>query len=239
MTTRKLDRSATARVVELAVADERDAWESAGFTVDGDLVHLGSTAVRLTGRDGLGTGITGWILAGVPDPGRPDLDGLPTLFQREAPDDEGPVGPAHPNGVTGLDHIVVFSPDLDRTIAAFDTIQLSCRRVRRAGTEDAPLQQAFFRCGPVIIEVVGPTAGSGETAEEAPATWYGLAMDAEDLDVTARLLGDGVGRIKQAVQRGRRITTFRHKSFDISTTLAAMDDHADRLAGAARPGDRT
>lgn len=231
MTTRMPDRSATARVVELAVADEREAWESAGFTVDGDLVHLDDTAVRLTGRGDLGTGITGWILAGVPDPGRPDLDGLPTLFQRDAPDDEVEPVTAHPNGVTGIDHIVVFTPDLERTIDAFREIQLSCRRIRDTGSADAPMQQAFFRCGPVIIEVVGPTEGSGESAAAAPATWYGLAMDAVNLDETAALLGDGVGRIKQAVQQGRRITTFRHRSFDISTTLAAMDDHADRLAG--------
>jgi len=230
--------AAAPRLVELRVADEPEAWRAAGFAVDGDLVHLGSTAVRLTGRSDLAKGITGWILAGVPDPGHPDLDGLPTLFQREAPDDEvGPPVP-HPNGVTGLDHIVVFTPDLDRTIAAFQAVQLSCRRIRDTGSVDTPAQQAFFRCGPVIIEVVGPTAGSGESAEEAPATWYGLAMDAEDLDATAVLLGEGVGRIKQAVQRGRRITTFRHKSFDISTTLAAMDDHADRLAVDASSGDR-
>jgi catechol 2,3-dioxygenase-like lactoylglutathione lyase family enzyme len=243
MTTRMPDRSATARVVELAVADEREAWESAGFTVDGDLVHLGTTTVRLTGRDDLGTGITGWILAGVPDPGHPDLDGLPTLFERGATDEQADVEPTaasvpHPNGVTGIDHIVVFTPDLERTIDAFRTIQLPCRRIRDTGSDDAPMQQAFFRCGPVIIEVVGPTTGSGETAEEAPATWFGLALDADDLDRVAALLGDGVGRIKPAVQRGRRITTFRHRTFDISTTLAAMDDHADRLVDPASTGDQ-
>ena len=90
------------------------------------------------------------------------------------------------------------------------------------------MQQAFFRCGPVIVEVVGPATGSGESVDEAPCTWFGLALDADDLDRTAELLGDHLGRIKPAVQHGRRIATFRHKALDISTSLAALDHHGDR-----------
>ena len=218
-----------ARLVELEIADEPAGWADAGFTVADDVVQVGTVRLRLAGRQGDrgDRGITGWTLSGV-EVADDQIDGLPT---RSRSDMVSSAPPPHPNGVIGLDHVVVLTPDLDRTIAAFEAVGLDLRRIRDTGSADAPMQQAFFRCGPVIIEVVGPTEGSGESAAAAPATWYGLAMDAVDLDETAALLGDGVGRIKQAVQQGRRITTFRHRSFDISTTLAAMDDHADRLAG--------
>lgn len=237
MSVRRPDRSTSARIVEVTVADDPSAWAAAGFRVDEDQVRVGSLAVRLTGRVDGARGITGWTLAGVLDRGEPDVDGLPTVFAATAPDDapstsgsgEPAEHPGHPNGTTGLDHVVVFTPDLERTVAAFEALQLSCRRVREAGTDDAPLRQAFFRLGSQILEVVGPTTGSGETVEEAPARWFGLAVDVADLDATATHLGPALGRTKLAMQRGRRIATLRHRDVGVSVSIAFMDDQADRV----------
>ena len=56
-----------------------------------------------------------------------ELDGLPTE-RSTAP--LGEPAPVHPNGVTGIDHVVAFSPDLDRTTAALQAAGLDLRRIR-------------------------------------------------------------------------------------------------------------
>jgi catechol 2,3-dioxygenase-like lactoylglutathione lyase family enzyme len=135
---------------------------------------------------------------------------------------------AHPNGVVGLDHVVVVTPDLERTIGACEAAGLGLRRIRDTTSYGSPMRQAFFRLGPTVLEVVSGNVGNGEPAAEAPATWFGLAVDVDDLDQTAGLLGEGLGRIKVAVQDGRRIATFKTKQFDVSVAIAAMDHRGDR-----------
>jgi catechol 2,3-dioxygenase-like lactoylglutathione lyase family enzyme len=230
MTLRRPDRSRTARVVELAVADEPSAWTDAGFALVDGVVRFGATAVRPVGSAGGRRGIVGWTLAGVLANGGADVDGLPTTFVPDVPDDDAVPATGHPNGATGLDHVVVFTPDLDRTIAAFTALQLPCLRIRDTGTAASPMQQAFFRCGPLILEVVGPRPGSEQPTDDGPASWFGLAVDVDDLEHSAERLGTALGRIKPAVQRGRRIATLRHRDLDVSIAVAFMDDHADRDA---------
>ncbi|HWJ99037.1 MAG TPA: VOC family protein [Acidimicrobiales bacterium] len=227
-------------LLELRVADDPEAWTAAGFTVDGDEVRIDPIAVRLTGRPDDGPrGITGWTVAGMAIADG-SLDGLRTDDRSEAeraaptnsspsfPPEPEPGSPVHPNGTVGLDHVVVLTPDLDRTIAACEAAGLDLRRVRETTASGSPVRQAFFKLGPVVLEVVSGDVGAGLPAADAPATFWGLAIDVADLDETAASMGEGLGRIKTAVQRGRRIATIRTQALDISTAIAAMDHHADR-----------
>jgi len=224
--TRDLGRDAV--LVELVVADPPEAWTAAGFTVQADAVRVGATTIRLTGRaNPYAKGITEWSLAGLDAGDAEDLEGLPTRFV-DRPWTEPTAPAAHPNGVTGLDHVVVSTPDLERTIEALADVGLECRRIRETTSYGSPMRQAFFHLGATVLEVVSGDTGSGLPAAEAPAAWFGLAVDVEDLDETAELLGEGLGGIKVAVQDGRRIATFRHKALGLSVAVAAMDDHADR-----------
>lgn len=230
------------RLVELQIADEPAAWASAGFTVVDRTVRIGSVDIRLTGRDAddpAVRGITGWMLGGLTTEGD-EIDGLPTDCRSEVAtsttdgDTSEGIGPAgsrqagHGNGTVGLDHVVVLTPDLERTIAAVEATGLDLRRIRETQSYGSPMRQAFFRLGPTVLEVVSGDTGTGQPATDAPATWFGLAVDVDDLDQTAAVLGDGLGSIKVAVQDGRRIATFRHQHFDISVPIAAMDHHAGR-----------
>ena len=227
----------TAALAEVAVADEPEAWRAAGFTVTDGAVRLGPTTIRLVGRGDGAKRIVGWTLAGLTRPaGAADddpIDGLPTTTGPTRPDatDPGaePGGPAHghepghANGAVGVDHVVVLSPDLDRTTAAFAPHGLGVRRIRETDTYGAPMRQAFLRLGPTLIEVVGLHEGSGKPADQDPSGWFGLALDVHDLDATAALLGDALGRVKPAVQEGRRIATLRHKQVGMSVAVAFMD----------------
>jgi hypothetical protein len=139
------------RLDELTIADEPGAWRARGFAVEGDACAVGGLRLRLTGEGERGeapTALVGWSLRGVE---ATDLDGLATTrSERAAP----AAGPAHPNGVTGLDHVVAVSADLDRTVAALRGAGLDLRRLREEPTPAGAPRQAFFHLGEAILEVV-------------------------------------------------------------------------------------
>ncbi len=201
---------------EILVGDPVDAWEAAGFAVDPDgTCRIGSVRVRLVGREG-GKRILGWSLRGAPDARLADgsLDGLPTT-----PSHAPPPEPAdHPNGALYIDHVVVLSPDLQRTAAAFEALGLTQRGARDSDTYGAPMRQLFFRLGEVILELIGQPDAAGE----GDPGFFGLALTVRDLGATAALLGSHLGDAKDAVQQGRQIATLRHREVGMSVATALM-----------------
>ncbi|RHW27508.1 glyoxalase [Nocardioides immobilis] len=203
---------------ELLVADPPEAWQAAGFVVGPDAVcRVGTVGIRLVGRD-RGTGIVGWTLRDLaPGMIAGELDGIPTT----ASDRSSSAPPSHPNGVVSVDHVVLLSPDLRRTVGALEAIDLHPRRERDGDLGGVPMRQVFFRLGEVILEVVG----SPDQATEGPATLWGVTHVVADIDATADLLGEHVGRVKDAVQPGRRIATLRHRELGMSVNTAVISPH--------------
>jgi hypothetical protein len=148
-------------------------------------------------RFGPGEGISGWSLAGAASS---LVDGLPEA----SPAPPASIAAPHPNGALVIDHLVVLTPDLERTTDALAAIEVERRRVRKVETDDGVLRQGFFRLGEVILEVV-----SHPGVETGPARFWGITFTVEDLDRCAELLGDRLGSIRDAVQPGRRIATVR------------------------------
>ena len=112
-----------------------------------------------------------------------------------------------------LDHVVAFSPDLDRTVAALEAAGLDLRRVREGPTAAGAQRQAFFRVGTPILEVIEHPPGTGAAQDlEAPARFWGLAFVVEDIDASARRLGALLGEVRDAIQPGRRIATIRREA---------------------------
>jgi hypothetical protein len=205
----------TVTVAELVVADPVAAWARAGFSVDADDVcRVGGVRIRLVGR-GSGTGIVGWSLRGLPPGDSPsDLDGIPTTSS----DELAPAPAAHPNGVLAIDHVVLLSPDLGRTVASLGGAGVAPRREREAELGGRPIRQIFFRFGDVIVEVVG----SPESEGPGPATLWGITYVVADVDTAAGSFGDHRTPVKDAVQPGRRITTIRHREFGMSVRTALI-----------------
>jgi hypothetical protein len=211
----------TVTVDELEVADPADAWARAGFSVDSDCVcRVGGVRIRLVGRD-RGTGIVGWSLRGLPSNGSfDDLDGVPTTRS-----DGIAASPAlHTNGVTAIDHVVLLSPDLGRTIESLAAIGVAPRRERDGELGGRQIRQIFFRFGEVIVEVVG----SPVTAREGASTLWGITYVVADIDATASFFGDRTAPVKAAVQPGRRITTLRHHELGMSVRSAMISAPARR-----------
>ena len=61
-----------------------------------------------------------------------------------------------------------------------------------------------------------------EPSGDGPAGFVGLAYTVADLDALPARYGEGLGRVKDAVQPGRRIATLRHRAFDMSVATAFM-----------------
>ena len=184
-----------------------DPWSTAGFAVEDAVVRAGTVRVRLAGGDA-GRGIVSWSLRDVPTV---DIDGLPGTASDAAPAEPG----EHPNGTERIDHVVVVTPDLERTTAALARAGIERRRVREVPMgEGRTLHQGFFRLGGVILEVVDgmPLDPTAEPAPGAPAAFWGLVFVVGDLDAAAARLGDRLGTPRDAVQPGQRIATFRREA---------------------------
>jgi hypothetical protein len=207
----------------LTIAGDPEAWRSIGLTVtaDGRIPLLG-TSLRLTppsiddprlrrdfgdpsheDRDANNDlGLTGWALSGLPGDVM-SIDGLHTeVVEREAP-----MHADHPLGASSLDHVVVLTPDLERTSAAIgEATGFELRRIREFGST----RQGFHRLGErgsgaLIVELVErPDIPAG------PAAFWGIVLIVDDLDAAFELIGpDRISPPKDAVQPGRHIATVR------------------------------
>ena len=196
------------------IADPPDVWRAAGFEPDGEVLEAGSVRLRLDAtREG--RGIVGWSLRGLETT---ELDGLPTTVSERAPAS----GARQPNGVTAVDHVVAFTPDLDRTVGALRAAGLDLRRLREEPTPGGAPRQAFFRVGEPVLEVVQAPEGTRIALDpDGPARLWGISFAVGDLDATVAHLGDLVGEPRDAVQPGRRIATLR-KEAGLGPAIAFM-----------------
>ena len=173
---------------ELEIADEPADWRALGFEVDDGACQVSTVRLRLVGK-GPRRGILGWTLG----------DGEPAA-----------AAAAHPNGVSRIDHVVLLSPDLDRTVDELRSQGFDLRRVREGETPGGSTRQAFFRLGEPILEVVQAPEGTSVARDpDGPARLWGLAFRVEDMDATASALGELLGAPRDAVQPGREIATLR------------------------------
>ena len=166
-------------LTEIRVAADPAAWARAGFSVLDESVSVGEVAIEFVGGDG---GIVDWTLSDE----RQDLP-----------------APAHANGVAEIDHVVMLTPSLERTVDDLEGKGIELRRIREGETGMGTYRQAFFRVGRPILEVV---------EADAPVRLWGITFTTTDIDTAAELLGDKLGRVKDAVQPGRRIATVRKEA---------------------------
>lgn len=120
--------------------------------------------------------------------------------------------------MTGLDHVVVMTDDLDRTCGAFTAaLGWQVRRERDAGRG---VRQRFFKLSNTIIEVV-----SGPHVTEPGASLWGMVVSIDDMVAWAERLGpDVTSTPKPATQPGRLISTVRSGT-GLGVPFAAMTPH--------------
>ena len=183
-------------LAELAIGDQPEAWQALGFTVEDGNLDLGGIRIRLGDEEHApGSGIVSWSLRGVNAMG--SIDGLASPVPRIL---RPPPFATHPNGATGLDHVVVATPDFNRTADAFRRAGMPLKRTREAGE----MRQGFRRMGSAIIELVySPKLNGSETH------FWGLTVVVISLKDLGERLGDRLGEIRPAVQPHRHIATLQ------------------------------
>jgi hypothetical protein len=187
---------------ELVIADEAEAWRALGFAVVGDTAAVGGVRLRFEGR-GERRGIIRWYVRRARSL---ELDGLETHASERPP----AAGAEHPNGVVAIDHVVVLTPDIDRSVEVLRGAGFDFRRLREGATPGGSVRQAFFRMGDVILELVlAPEGTSVARDPHGPARLWGISFLVRDMDATAAALGELLGAPRDAVQPGRRIATLR------------------------------
>lgn len=183
-------------IAALRIAADPAAWRAFGIPLDAaGRAVIGGVTLEVAVATGEG-GLVAWGWRGLP--AGADLDGIPVMH--------GVPQPAPRGGTLGLeaiDHVVVGTGDLDRTVEAFDRAGLDRRRVRDAGT----MRQAFYLAGPALVEVAGPAQADG-----GPARLWGVTFVSADLDAAAAACGSLLGDIRDAAQPGRRIATVRREA---------------------------
>ncbi|MBO0854792.1 MAG: VOC family protein [Nocardia sp.] len=172
-----------ALLTRLGFPGDEKYWATLGFATDGAMTRIGTISCALGvpaswGFDGIN------VDAGIL--------GIPEQLR-----DAGEPG-THPNGVTSVDHVVYWVPDLDRSVADLSAVLGTAPRRRfRPRGPDGP-EMAFYRVGEAFIEVVA--------AGHRPPALAGIAFSAPDLDATVATIraADGpIGTPKPAVQGGR------------------------------------
>jgi hypothetical protein len=202
-----------AKVESLTIAGDPELWRSLGLTVlDDGTIPLFGTSLRIVppasgvqGSDNPETGIVSWAVSGISAPSPSEsaallIDGLPTEVVDEAP----PVFASHDLAASALDHVVVLTPDLERTSAAIaEATGCELKRIREVGS----MRQGFHRIGRggLIVELV-----ERPDIPEGDADFWGLVLIVDDLDQAYSQLGpERISAPKDAVQPGRQIATIR------------------------------
>jgi hypothetical protein len=198
------------------LADEPARWEALGFAVAGQTMRLGSIRVVLAGHEA-GRGILRWSLREIAST---ELDGLPTILSQGAvPADAC----EHPNGLSAIDHVVCFTPKLDRAMEVLQAAGLDLRRIRERPTPAGAPRQAFFRLGETILEVVQEPIEAIERSgdPDGPTRFWGIALVGDDLEGAVEHMGVHASEIRPAVQYGRQIVTLK-RSAGLAIPVALM-----------------
>jgi hypothetical protein len=192
-------------LAELEIADPPERWRAIGFDVQEGNLDIGGVRLRLGGDGG---GIRSWSLNRLEAIG--SIDGLVTPAPRML---RPPPFVTHPNGATGLDHVVILTPDFERTAGALSRAGMPLKRTTE---EHGRGRQGFRRIGPAILELVDrPDLDGGH------ARFWGLVVVVISLEALAERLGELLAEIRPAVQQGRRIATLRSAA-GLSPAVAFM-----------------
>ena len=205
----------SARICELGIGGSRANWAQVGINFSHDGVFaIGEIALRI--NESLSPGMHSWVLSNI-DSAIVSIDGITTSGnvgngQSEQLDAQGFVLTP-----LGIDHVVVNTPDLERTSHALQQATgTELKRIRDAGNS---VRQGFHRLGDVIIEIVSaPSMPAGN------ASLWGFVLNVKDVNEVAAYLGpDVLSPPKPAVQKNRLIATFRG-AVGLGVPVALMSD---------------
>lgn len=177
---------------------------------------------------------TGWALANL-DPCVQCVDGIPTRSAGPLDKTSAPpiIHDPHPNGVVGVDHLVMITDDIGRSIDALDGLGL--RPLRRTDKVRKGVTQVIFRPGHTILELVCSTRTATSLPSPKSSLW-GLTLVTRDIEHTHAYLKHSTKPPWPAVQPGRQITVLKSKG--VSVAVAFISKHVKGLEGKGRDREK-
>ncbi|MGW4534223.1 VOC family protein [Nocardia sp. NPDC004340] len=169
-------------LTRLGLPGDEQSWAALGFTVTDGRFRVGQVECVL--------GEAAWGFDETH--ADPATLGVPCLESAETQS-----GAGHPNGVTIIDHVVYWVPELDSAVTDLTAVLGVPPRRRFFPRGPEGPEMAFYRVGEPFIEAV--TSGR-------PPALVGVAFMTADLDAAVaaiRAAGGSIGDPKPAVQGGR------------------------------------
>ena len=205
----------SARIGELVIGGSRANWAQVGINFSHDGVFaIGEIVLRI--NETLPPGVHSWALSNI-DSTVVSIDGISTTGNVANDRIEHNDAQGFVLTPLGIDHVVVNTPDLERTSDALhEATGAELKRIRDAGNG---VRQGFHRLGDVIIEIV-----SAPSMPPGNASLWGFVLNVADVHEVAAYLGpDVLSPPKPAVQKNRLIATFRG-AVGLGVPVALMSD---------------
>lgn len=206
------------QLLEINLSEDALPWERIGFDIltqnSTQSTHVGRTKLCFKKIDTI-EGISSVHVEGV----KQSVDSL--TFNPTTTSAGEIEAPFHPNRIVRIDHLVVTTPNPDKTTKALIEAGITLSGVRTFGNSPNQTRQSFFWLGDVILELVGPH----EVAKDGDPLFWGLALVSSDINETVNYLGDLCTPLKDAIQPGRQITTVKTRDLSIGVSIAIMSPH--------------
>ena len=205
----------SARIGELVIGGSRANWAQVGINFSHEGVFaIGEVLLRID--ETLPPGVHSWALSNI-DSTVVSIDGISTTGNVANDRIEHNDAQGFVLTPLGVDHVVVNTPDLERTsLALHEATGAELKRIRDAGNG---VRQGFHRLGDVIIEIV-----SAPSMPPGNASLWGFVLNVADVHEVAAYLGpDVLSPPKPAVQKNRLIATFRG-AVGLGVPVALMSD---------------
>ena len=190
-----------ARVCELVIGGAPTGWEAIGIHFSNEnRCLLADVSLRIDST--LAPGLHAWSISEI-DASTTQIDGITTSLATNVATPQATPNSGFSLHVVGVDHVVINTPNLQRTSDAL--AQLTGAPLKRTRDAGNGVTQGFHKLGSVVVELV-----TMPSMPEGPASLWGFVLNVQDLDGIAAHLGpDVLSPPKPAVQPGRRIATFR------------------------------
>ena len=205
-----------ARVCELVIGGAPTGWEAIGIHFSNEnRCLLADVSLRIDST--LTPGLHAWSISEI-DASTTEIDGITTSLATNAATPQVTPNSGLSLQVVGVDHVVINTPNLQRTSDAL--AQLTGAPLKRTRDAGNGVTQGFHKLGSVVVELV-----TMPSMPEGPASLWGFVLNVQDLDGIAAHLGpDVLSPPKPAVQPGRRIATFRSAAA-LGVPVALMCDN--------------
>jgi len=200
----------------LVIGGAPTGWEAIGFHFSKEnRCLLADVSLRIDST--LAPGLHAWSISEI-DASTTQIDGITTSLATNAATSQVTPNSGFSLLVVGVDHVVINTPNLQRTSDAL--AQLTGAPLKRTRDAGNGVTQGFHKLGSVVVELV-----TMPSMPEGPASLWGFVLNVQDLDGIAAHLGpDVLSPPKPAVQPGRRIATFRSAAA-LGVPVALMCDN--------------